>query len=528
MFRCSRSVPLPFVLCLVGLLGAPPAPAAAPPEVLVDTFSVPEIVAAARGVPFGGTLRLEGVRLDGASEALDLERFRVFSPDAEIVVHGEEGVSERFSAPDNAYFRGRIVGDSRSLAVLSVRASGDVRGIVLRADRIHTLGSEPRDGGGPARLAARTSPTGGGASEGFRCAAEGLASPAPADRSRTRSEVTAAATTSYTARVAVETDWEFFQRFGNATDATDYVGDLIGYASGVYDAEMATDLQVTELSLWNTSKDPWTQTGSLCALYELGRYWNDNRGGVERTITHFLSGKSTNAGVAWLGVLCRGGFSVNHGGACPGLSPQIDDYGGAYGFTGGIDGNFDPANPTVVWDILAVSHEIGHNFDSPHTHCYGGIGGSSQPVDECYGSQDGCYDGPASLPCSDPGNGCGTIMSYCHLLSPGLSNISLTFGTGHPYGTLPQRVPDRMRSHVESTASFDPACLERLAPCDEDLTLESDTVTGTEVHEVCGTIRAGNGYEIAPGGDVTLIAPTVILQSGFSVEGGGTLVVDAQ
>lgn len=528
MFRCSRSVPLPLVLCLVGLLWAPPAPAAsaAPSRVLVDTFSVPEIVAAARGVPFGGTLRLEGVALDGVSEALDLERFRVFSPDAEIVVHGEEGVTERLPAPDNAYFRGRVAGDPGSVAVLAARETGEVRGIVLRQDRSYVLGSELRDDGGPARLAARAAPA-GGEPEAFHCQSEGLAPPAPADRLRVRSEVTAAAT-NHTARVAVETDWEFFQLFGNATDATDYVGDLIGYASGIYDAEIATDLQVSELFLWNTSADPWTQTGSHCALYELGRYWNDNRGAVERTITHFLSGKPTNAGVAWLGVLCRGGFNVNHGGACPGLSPQIDNYGGAYGFTGGLDADFDPGNPAIVWDILAVSHEIGHNFDSPHTHCYGGIGGSSQPVDECYGSQDGCYNGPSSLPCSDPGGGCGTIMSYCHLLSPGLSNVALTFGTDHPHGTLPQRVPDRMRSHVESTASFDPTCLARLAPCDENLTLESDTVTGVEVHDVCGTIRAGNGYEIAPGGDVSLIARTVILESGFSVQAGGTLAVDTQ
>ena len=55
-------------------------------------------------------------------------------------------------------------------------------------------------------------------------------------------------------------------------------------------------------------------------------------------------------------------------------------------------------------------------------------------------------------------------MSYCHLLSGGLSNISLTFGTGHPYGIDPLRVPTRMNQHVVTTATNDPACLALVEP----------------------------------------------------------------
>ena len=71
----------------------------------------------------------------------------------------------------------------------------------------------------------------------------------------------------------------------------------------------------------------------------------------------------------------------------------------------------------------------------------------------------------ASLPsgCPAPVRGCGTIMSYCHLLGGGLSNISLTFGNpgGVPftYGIAPERVPARMSSHVASTAGGSPSCL---------------------------------------------------------------------
>jgi hypothetical protein len=174
-----------------------------------------------------------------------------------------------------------------------------------------------------------------------------------------------------------------------------------------------------------------------------------------------MSGKPTNAGIAWVGVLCQSGFLYNVG-TCGGLTPSYDNYGGAYGYTGGIDGNFDIDNPAVVWDIDAVTHEIGHNFNSPHTHCYAGIGGNANPIDKCYSGEGGCYSGATSLPsgCPGAGNGCGTIMSYCHLLSGGMSNLSLTLGDGHPYGIEPGRVPTRMFAHVASRASSYPGCLD--------------------------------------------------------------------
>jgi len=50
-------------------------------------------------------------------------------------------------------------------------------------------------------------------------------------------------------------------------------------------------------------------------------------------------------------------------------------------------------------------------------------------------------------------------MSYCHLLSPGLGNLALTFGEGHPFGVAPGRVPTRMSAHVADTAAANPSCL---------------------------------------------------------------------
>jgi hypothetical protein len=194
---------------------------------------------------------------------------------------------------------------------------------------------------------------------------------------------------------------------------------------------------------------------------------------VQRTVAHFLSGKNTGCGIAYLGVLCN------------------RTYG--YGVSGSLAGNFNIDNPSVVWDILVVSHEIGHNFNSPHTHCYGGIDGVADPVDPCYASESGCYAGTAQLPggCGGSGQGCGTIMSYCHLRSGGYGNITMTFGLGHPYGVAPDRVPDRMSAYVAARAASNPGCLDPVA---EGAVLSvqrggsgSGTVTSDPVGIDCGS-----------------------------------------
>jgi hypothetical protein len=267
----------------------------------------------------------------------------------------------------------------------------------------------------------------------------------------------------YTVRVAVETDYEYYQLFGSIAGALAYAGDLFAYASTIYTAEVATDFWISHVSLWTTSADPWTQTSSGCGLFEFGRHWNNNMAGVTRTIAHFLSGKTAGGGMSWTGVLCSPAFSYDISGWGCSLSPAIDLYGGGYGFSGDITGSFQISNPSVVWDIYVVSHEVGHNFNTGHTHCY------VPPVDQCWGSElpsPPCYSGPTSLPCATPGAGCGTIMSYCHTISPGMANISLTFGLADPWGFQSWRVPGAMSAYVASTASTYPSCLASIVFAD--------------------------------------------------------------
>jgi hypothetical protein len=443
-------------------------------------------VETARGVASGQGLAIDGLRFPdlAAPAALELVRFEVFAPDARIVLHGTNDATEA-RPPDNRYFRGRAESLPGSYAYLSLRASGEVRGIVTAGGRYWILGNVDGTGRLP-QLVARSVPDDAftAQQEAFSCGADQLGiSPGEALRGQRPFGAAAdgaAASTTYTARVAVETDEEFLALFsGNTIDATDYIGDVLGFASGIYAAEIATDLHVGFVSLW-TAPDPWAETGTFCGLLEFGRYWNDNYGGSAGgdlyTVSHFMSGKSNGGGVAWEGVLCRPEFDYDHRGACS-LVPAVDNYGGPFGYSGDLDGDFDIDNPTVVWDIVVVAHEIGHNFDSPHTHCYAGLQGNPDDIDECYNQQSGCYAGPTSLPsgCPGGGEGCGTLMSYCHLLSPGISNIALTLGTGHPYGVEPERVPAQMSDHVLATSGMYHSCLAPLATIFEDGFESGDT-----------------------------------------------------
>ena len=313
--------------------------------------------------------------------------------------------------------------------MLSVLEKGEVRGLATATGRTWMLGSAVADGpDGPGGLLQVREVDGAFELEepggGFRCEVDELgpaafragtgdaetdlvsileATPAPAGAS----EATAGAF-DHTAVIAIETDNEFLALapFGNNPAlAVDYIADLVAYSSSIYVDELQTAWSLGYVSLWGpTLADPWVQTGTACSLIDYGRWWNNNRAGVERTVTHFLSGKSTNAGVAWIGVLCRSAFSIDAAAVASGCSPPltgVSNWGGGYGYTSGVDGNFNIGSPSVVWDIQAFTHEIGHNFNSGHTHCYQNIGGNAAAVDNCYNGQcgsTGCFCGTPSAP----------------------------------------------------------------------------------------------------------------------------------
>lgn len=441
-------------LALVLLASAPGAPAAEIPASTLD-----ELKAAKAGGT--QTLRLEGLELEnGEKVTLELARLEVFSRSFRLSINGVDQ-PEGAGLPDTAYFAGRVLGENGSLAMIAVGQT--TRGLVQTSTGAYLLAPEKdayraRDGG---RLHAIRADAAASRGSGYLCATDEM----PLQGFRPGRQVPASPAAPRHAApswsgirnvdVAIETDYELYSAFGSTAGLLNYIGDMAAAASAIYLRDIQTTLQIPYVSVWTNSSDPWAAATSIDGLAELGDYWHANRTGVSRTTVHQLSKRSTGGGVAWVGVLCAEDFQALING-----SPH---WGGGYGFSGSLDGQFSTIDPSFYWDILEFSHELGHNFDSPHTHCYDPV------IDQCYNGQAGCYSGPTSVP---PGGG--TIMSYCHLRPGGTSNINLIFGApGQPSDAVRQT----MRDHVENVSC---TCTNPLAPAGtEPLNGATGVTTGT-------------------------------------------------
>ena len=413
-----------------------------------------EAVTEARHLSLKGLL-LEG---DSATSDLELERFEVWRPDAVIEVSGKQ-----VPVPTTLYFKGTAVGYPGSSALLFVRKNGDMKGLILRADGAWAIGRW----NGQATIETKKADL-SELSKTFLCGIDQLRTTAGRALEEQslhlggQNEGQLLFEAPFTATVAIETDYEYYETFLSNEDPTaaalDYTADLIGYADLVYSREIDTDLTIGFARLWDggANSDPWAPASSTGpALSELEEFWNGNMSWVNRTVVLMLSGKDLGGGLAaGIGVLCD---SYAH----PGAS---DDYSIAGDISGAFnwDANqaVDPAS--MVFDIYVVAHELGHTFNSPHTQQYCGLGGSSEPIDRC---DDGCAGPGTGLPsCSSSppffDGGAGTIMSYCHRLTGGINNISMTFGQGHTCGVLPEREAYRMAAYVASRASGFPSCFQ--------------------------------------------------------------------
>jgi len=432
---------------------ARPARAAA---VVVSSAHAGDLAEVARSLPRGASMRIEATPLEGFADAsgLDLVRFEAVAPGARFIVQTDNG--PRDVKPElPVYLRGSVDGMRGSVAVVSVRASGEVRGIVSGADGTWMLA---RGAGGKGSLRSRRVDRQALAGVGgFSC--EEVANPGPrrtaASASLSASPTSDSGTRSlrlpiaYTAQIAVELDFDFYQLFAPDHDAAVlYALDLMAFTGALGEAELGMNVQVPFVQLWTTESDPFS-SAALSRLGQLRTRWNQagstSCGGADCTTlgrtTVILLSAAGEGGVAYVPGICDSYHSPTNG--------------FSYAFAGSMDGDFDIDSPGAVWDVVATTHELGHNFGSPHTHCY------DPPIDGCYGSEVGCYSGSTSLPSGCPGNGqgCGTLMGYCHLLGGGFGNVSLTYGAGHPYGDTADRVPQTMISRIAIESAAAPACL---------------------------------------------------------------------
>jgi hypothetical protein len=176
--------------------------------------------------------------------------------------------------------------------------------------------------------------------------------------------------------LAVDTDYEFARLFTTPEAAAEYVVTLYAATAAISERDANVRLALTWVRIWDRP-DPGLASGIP-----------DD---VHRDVIHQLSGNASLGSVGGLGALCTGNYGA-----------QIAQ----------LAGHFDGAGVGAqhLWDLYITAHELGHNFGSPHTHCF------FPPIDQCF-------------PClaEAPVTTRGTLMSYCVLRPGGLTNIDLRY-----------------------------------------------------------------------------------------------------
>ena len=449
---------------------------------LTDALAAEDAVSARLRASTGEPFVIDQLSVAGLGTVrVDLTERAIFAPSS--VTHLDNRATANNPAAAARYFRGRVAGYSGSVVALSLLPDGSVRGLISANDSHWAVGQDAQQKTAAVRIedAGNTD---------FNC---GVVDASMIDRARRLersigADVPAEIPTGsyYQITLAIETDASFLNLFyGDTTAADGYLGNLVNYISAIYEQQVQARFILGDRFYWTAANDPWLEDNSLnCRLREFGRYWRDNRQDVTYTTAHFLTASSFSGsagGVAWLDTLCD--TPGSYSGDSESCSSFTDDptagARGSFGISSGISSGSPSSGSAMTQNSFFVAHELGHSVGSEHTHCYGGVGGVSEPVDACFNGEQSCWSGSESLPGVSSLTGgaayqqTGTIMSYCHTLTGGTQNIAPSLGVGHDYGVAPERVGDQMAARLAAVSLADPSCL----PVITDNTANPQTLT---------------------------------------------------
>lgn len=426
----------------------------------------------------GGELRLERFPVGGRQQTLVLEEFSVLAPNAVIEVFDGNLKPQRVTPAPMRQFRGHIEGEPDSLVYLSTGPHAD--GVIVDGDRKYLVKQRRSAKGERDWFVEEVSMLDeiNATPEGYACdalhqpvtATNGLVPRSLAFGVQPDAFSWPTGTAASVVNLALSTDSALYASFGsNDTAVKAYVQNLAGAASVIYRRDLRTELRIVYLQV-TTSTDPWIVNPGASgtwkslpvtftsghALAEFGNYWhNTPPSNLPRSEAMLLSGQSQLRGIAWIDVICGGDFLYQTSPPDP-PDPVFDNsWGGSYAYCGGIgttanertvpdpNGNSGGAFPYQIntssyWGLLQFSHELGHSVQSPHTHCVAlsaaqksQYGVARDFIDVCSNLEGpyGCSSATEAVPPEK-----GTIMSYCHIFSPGgATNSRWLFGkAGEP------------------------------------------------------------------------------------------------
>jgi|GEM_PF-1016405 len=231
-----------------------------------------------------------------------------------------------------------------------------------------------------------------------------------------------------------EADYVLYQKFNMNYAATqNYIYSLFNQVSAVFQNE-GINLELSAFKIW-TTEDPYRNDNTANALTDFSNFWHGNLDNFNGDLAFLLSGKY-DGGLAYLNGLCNRYY--------------------AYAMVGNSSTTVSPWT-SYSYDVYAVAHEIGHNFGSPHTQSCSwstGPNGECGAIDDCAALEDTwqCASCKPLLHNADPVTAWqGSIMSYCHLTSRG---ISMAGG----FGLLPG-------NYIRGSIYYNSGCLQTIPNC---------------------------------------------------------------
>lgn len=235
-------------------------------------------------------------------------------------------------------------------------------------------------------------------------------------------------------RIMEVADYDTYTKKGSSTTTvTNFLTALFNNQATVYRNEgIPIVLRYVQV---NTASDVYMSITSSQSIRFLKKFgWSTKNVMHGCDLALLLSTRyGSMGGVAWLKALC---------------SSYASDSSGPYGFAN-ISNSSVTNFPSYSWNLMVLSHEMGHIVGSPHTHrcCWNPSGTGNTVIDACYTIEGSCASPSPAYP-----TGGGTVMSYCHLQSVG---INLTKGFGKQPG-------DTIRTHIRT--KFSSTCGETYRP----------------------------------------------------------------
>lgn len=287
--------------------------------------------------------------------------------------------------------------------------------------------------------------------------------------------------------IYLECEFALYNTQGGLDPTIEYVLGLFHEVATLYFNE-ELNLQISEIFIWDVD-DPYSGNNSTCALRPI---FEANTPDFPGYVAHLLTSR-TSEGCAYGARYC-------------------DEK--TYGVTGGLISVAD--FPTYSFEVYLLSHEIGHQVGSPHTHACEWNGNNTQ-IDDCgneegnepNGIEDGCYNPETDTPILPAGGG--TVMSYC-VLNTGIG-VDLNLGFGDQPGDL-------IRATVDAAT-----CLEGECACaDETDWVLNEIPYEPGVYEAINTITASGVVDQPDHSPVIFRAGQRITLSNFVAAANSTFI----